>query len=191
MAKSPKTKYRSARLQVLHKTAAGLAKFGALDKTTMREFDAFCLTKVVPMSADEIQALRQREGVSQAVMAHHLNDVFPIAPLPDATLAARLSHRIEPLGLGNSSRELDLDRASAGREIRVAVRQRPNGVDVIRQYHHRVDLEGTVAPRVAHGGAELIDVLDQQAAVAVKQIDREEVATAWDKGAAIIRRTLQ
>ena len=39
----------------------------------MRDFDAFCLTKVEPMSGDDIQALREKEGVSQAVLACHLN----------------------------------------------------------------------------------------------------------------------
>jgi putative transcriptional regulator len=72
----PKTKqsgYRTPRLEVLHKTAASLARLGAFDKTTMREFDAFCLTKVEPMTGEEIQAMRERAGVSQAVFACHLN----------------------------------------------------------------------------------------------------------------------
>ena len=43
-------KYHNERLEVLHKTAAGLARLGALGKTTMREFGAFCLTKVEPMT---------------------------------------------------------------------------------------------------------------------------------------------
>ena len=72
MAK-PTTKYRDAQLEVLHKTAAGLARLGALDKKTMRDFDVFCLTTVEPMSGDDIQALRDKEGVSQAVLARHLN----------------------------------------------------------------------------------------------------------------------
>ena len=73
MAKAKKTEYPNARIETLHKTAQGLARIGALDKKTMRAFDTFCLTKVEVMSGDEIQALRQREGVSQAVLAHHLN----------------------------------------------------------------------------------------------------------------------
>ena len=73
MTKPATTKYRGARLEVLHKTAAGLARLGSLDKKTMRDFDAFCLTKVEPMSGDDIQALREKEGVSQAVLACHLN----------------------------------------------------------------------------------------------------------------------
>ena len=65
--------YRNQRLEALHKTGAALHRVGALDKATMRDLDAFCLTKVEDVSAQEIQALRQREGISQAVLACHLN----------------------------------------------------------------------------------------------------------------------
>ena len=50
-----------------------LHEIGLLDKKTMREFDASCLTKVENLSAKDVLALREREGVSQAVMARHLN----------------------------------------------------------------------------------------------------------------------
>ena len=73
MTKAKTAEFPNARLEVLHKTAQGLARVGALDKKTMRAFDTFCLTKVEAMSGKEIQALREREGVSQAVLAHHLN----------------------------------------------------------------------------------------------------------------------
>jgi putative transcriptional regulator len=46
---------------------------GALDKATMRDLDAFCLTPVAEVSGEDIQKLREREGVSQAVLARHLN----------------------------------------------------------------------------------------------------------------------
>ncbi len=39
----------------------------------MREFDASCLTAVRPLTARAIQAIRQRERVSQAVFASYLN----------------------------------------------------------------------------------------------------------------------
>ena len=39
----------------------------------MREFDEHCLTKAQPFSPREIQKLREREGVSQSVLARHLN----------------------------------------------------------------------------------------------------------------------
>jgi len=60
-------------LASVHKTAAGLHKAGLVDKATMREFDAICLTPVQPLSPDEIRALREREQVSQPVFAHYLN----------------------------------------------------------------------------------------------------------------------
>ena len=65
--------YRNDRLAVLHKTAVALHKFSGLDKATMRDLDAFCLTKVEALSGEAIQALRLREKVSQAVFATHLN----------------------------------------------------------------------------------------------------------------------
>lgn len=68
-----KPNYRNHRLEVLHKTAAALHHVGALDKSTMRDIDAFCLTKVEAMTGEEIQALREREGISQAVLARHIN----------------------------------------------------------------------------------------------------------------------
>src|SRR6267142_1766391 len=56
-----------------HKTVAGLHKVGLVDKATMREFDALCLTPVEPLAPEEIRALREREQVSQPVFAHYLN----------------------------------------------------------------------------------------------------------------------
>src|SRR3974377_373379 len=73
MTKVKKTEYGNSRIEALHKTAQGLARVGACEKKTMRAIDTFCLTKVEAMSGEEIQALREREGVSQAVLAHHLN----------------------------------------------------------------------------------------------------------------------
>jgi len=44
-----------------------------MDRETMREFDALCLTPVERLSAEEIRGLREREQVSQPVFAHYLN----------------------------------------------------------------------------------------------------------------------
>jgi putative transcriptional regulator len=68
-----KRKAESGVLASVHKTAAGLHKLGLVDKATMREFDALCLTPVEPLTPEEIRALRQREQVSQPVFAHYLN----------------------------------------------------------------------------------------------------------------------
>lgn len=68
-----KTKYRNRRLETLHKTAEALRKVDALDEATMRDIEAFCLAKVEALSGEHIQALRERERISQAVLARHLN----------------------------------------------------------------------------------------------------------------------
>jgi putative transcriptional regulator len=57
----------------IHETAEGLHAVGVMDKQTMRKFDEACLTPVRPLTAAEIRALREREGVSQAVFARYLN----------------------------------------------------------------------------------------------------------------------
>lgn len=57
----------------IHETAEGLHNAGVMDKQTMRKFDEACLTAVQPLSAEEIRALREREGASQAVFARYLN----------------------------------------------------------------------------------------------------------------------
>jgi putative transcriptional regulator len=46
---------------------------GAIDKKTMRHFDAACLTPIRPLKPKEIKAIREREQVSQTVFANYLN----------------------------------------------------------------------------------------------------------------------
>lgn len=65
--------YRSAVMASIHETAEGLTAAGVMSKQTMREFDEACLTPVRPLKAEEIRALREREGASQAVFARYLN----------------------------------------------------------------------------------------------------------------------
>lgn len=60
-------------LASVHKTASGLHGIGLVDKATMRDFDALCLTPVQELAPDEIRALREREQVSQPVFARFLN----------------------------------------------------------------------------------------------------------------------
>ena len=71
MAKTA-SKTESGTLGTVRKTAAGLHSACVIDKTTMREFDALCLTPVTPMAAEEIKVLREQgssemsSGVRQA-----------------------------------------------------------------------------------------------------------------------------
>jgi putative transcriptional regulator len=66
-------KYRSDAMAAIHETMAALHKVGVIDKQTMRGFDDACLTPVQPLSPKQIKALREREQVSQTVLANYLN----------------------------------------------------------------------------------------------------------------------
>ncbi len=65
--------YKSDALAAIHETASDYHTAGMIDKQTMRWFDESCLTSVREFTAEEIQALREREQVSQAVFARYLN----------------------------------------------------------------------------------------------------------------------
>jgi putative transcriptional regulator len=68
-----KKTYRSEALGAVHETVSDLHDAGLMDKRTLRKFDELCLTPVRPMQPGDIRALRERERVSQAVFALHLN----------------------------------------------------------------------------------------------------------------------
>ncbi len=68
-----KTRYRSQIAGAVHEGVRGMHRLGLVDKKTMREFDVRCLTTVEDLSAKDIQNLRKREGISQAVLALCLN----------------------------------------------------------------------------------------------------------------------
>ena len=66
-------KYKSEAFAALHETMSGLFKTGVIDKKTMSRFDASCLTAVEPLTPKDIKKIRDKEHVSQAVLARHLN----------------------------------------------------------------------------------------------------------------------
>ena len=68
-----KKRYRSKIAAAMHETMADMHEIGLVDKKTMREFDARCLTTVSELSARQIAALRKQAGVSQGVFAQYLN----------------------------------------------------------------------------------------------------------------------
>src|SRR5262245_60178661 len=66
-------KHQSRIAKAVHETAQGLRSIGAIDKTTMREFDVMCLTMVEDLSPRDIQKLRKKAGVRQEVFSRYLN----------------------------------------------------------------------------------------------------------------------
>ena len=60
-------------LKELHETAKNMHDIGTLDTTTMREFDALCLSPVKKLTAKQIRSLRVTNKLSQPVFAAYLN----------------------------------------------------------------------------------------------------------------------
>ncbi len=70
----PKNKtYKSDALAAIHEISSDYYAAGVIDKQTMRDFDESCLTPVREFTPQDIQALREREQVSQRVFAYYLN----------------------------------------------------------------------------------------------------------------------
>ena len=66
-------KYQSDAFAAIHETMEALHEIGAVNKQTMREFDAACLAPLQVMSPEEIRELRDRERLSQPVFARYMN----------------------------------------------------------------------------------------------------------------------
>src|SRR5258706_14638612 len=65
--------YRSDAMAAIHETMEAVHDVGAIDKQTMRRFDEACLIPTRPLKPQEIKAIREREHVSQTVLANYLN----------------------------------------------------------------------------------------------------------------------
>ena len=65
--------YTSEIAAAVHETATDLYEIGTIDVKTMHHFDKSCLTKVEPLSPEEIAKVRHDAGVSQSVFANYLN----------------------------------------------------------------------------------------------------------------------
>jgi putative transcriptional regulator len=68
-----KTRFKSDISEALHSSAVMLHKAGALDKATMRDFDARHLVMPSAIEPCEIKQLREANNVSQPVFARYLN----------------------------------------------------------------------------------------------------------------------
>lgn len=68
-----KRKFRSDAFEAIHTSAQAMFKVGAINKTTLREFDEACLTVPSEIDPQAIKKIRERSRVSQPVFAHYLN----------------------------------------------------------------------------------------------------------------------
>lgn len=68
-----KLKFKSDAFAAIHSSASALHKVGAIDKATMKDFDAMALSVVPQIKPAQIKRLRERYRVSQPVFARYLN----------------------------------------------------------------------------------------------------------------------
>jgi putative transcriptional regulator len=71
--KSTTAKSKSDGFAAIHSSAKGLHRAGAINKTTMREYDNLCLDTIPEFNAKEIKRIREHAHVSQPVFARYLN----------------------------------------------------------------------------------------------------------------------
>ena len=71
MAKS--SRYRSDAFEAIHSSVSGMYRAGTVDKKTMRDFDAACLSVPATLAPRRIKRIRESQKVSQPVFARYLN----------------------------------------------------------------------------------------------------------------------
>ena len=67
-----KRKYKNDAFEAIHSSASAMFRVGAIDKATMRQFDASCLA-VPEIAPAQIKRIRESQRVSQPVFARYLN----------------------------------------------------------------------------------------------------------------------
>jgi putative transcriptional regulator len=70
---SAKAKFKSDAFEAIHSSASALFVAGAIDKATMRGFDASCVSVPSPIEPFRIKQIRESQNVSQPVFARYLN----------------------------------------------------------------------------------------------------------------------
>jgi putative transcriptional regulator len=68
-----KQKFKSDAFEAIHTSAAALHKVRAIDKATMKDFDAMSLAAIPAIKPAQIKRLRESHRVSQPVFARYLN----------------------------------------------------------------------------------------------------------------------
>jgi putative transcriptional regulator len=66
-------KYKSDAFEAIHSSVSGMYRAGTIDRATMREFDASCLSVPAQMEPRRIKRIREAQHVSQPVFARYLN----------------------------------------------------------------------------------------------------------------------
>ena len=68
-----KQKFKSEAFAAIHASAGGLQRIGAIDQTTMRQFDETCWAVPTTLTPTQIKSIREQAHVNQPVFARYLN----------------------------------------------------------------------------------------------------------------------
>ncbi len=66
-------KFKSDAFEAIHSAATGMQETGVIGKTTMREYDALCITEAPNFDPVAIRKIREMNNLSQPVFAGYLN----------------------------------------------------------------------------------------------------------------------
>lgn len=103
--KSATAKPKNDAFAAIHSAAKSLHSAGAINKTTMREYDGLCLDSVPEFNARDIKRIREQAHVSQPVFARYLNtsestvQKWETGQKRPSGMALRLLHVVEKHGL--------------------------------------------------------------------------------------------
>jgi putative transcriptional regulator len=101
-----KSKFKSDAFEAIQSSATALLKVGAIDKTTMKDFDQACLSAPPALKPEQIKKLRLRHHVSQPVFARYLNtsestvEKWETGAKQPSGMALKLLFVVEKHGLG-------------------------------------------------------------------------------------------
>ena len=109
--------------------------------------------------------------------------VLPEAALPDPALAGATAL----CGIGGGAREALFDQPPARREIMIAFGQRPDAMEMIGQDAHGDGFERPVGGGASPRGAQMVDMVSQQARAPIRHVHREETCPARNIKPSIIR----
>ncbi len=113
------------------------------------------------------------------------NVMFPKPSLPNPLFAALDHARTQVLWRRDMSREGGFDLPPPRRKIGVVLRQGPDHVQMCRQDHRSVDLEGALLLAQSHGTSQDINPIHEQTGIRVRQMHGEKVGPSGDESAAV------
>lgn len=101
-----KRKFKSDAFESIHASATALHRVGAINKATMKDYDALAFAEIPAIKPTQIKQLREKNRVSQPVFARYLNtsestiEKWETGAKKPSGMALKLLKIVEKHGLG-------------------------------------------------------------------------------------------